>query len=47
MPGAIAEDRCDWVQGWTDQIAGSDLVLWSRATQTPKGVEGRTPGIKQ
>jgi hypothetical protein len=31
----MAQGRCEWALGWTDQIAGSDLVLQSLATQTP------------
>ena len=43
MPGAIAEGRRDWTQGCTDQIAWSDLVLRSKATQTPKGWRAGCP----
>jgi len=36
MPGAIAEDRCDWTQGWTETNSHGRLVEGSSSPGVPE-----------
>jgi hypothetical protein len=41
MPGAIAEDRCGWTQGWTETNSRS---YWSREAQVQTKLDKPGPG---
>jgi len=41
MPGAIAEDRCDWAQGWTESNSRS---YWLKEAQVQLYMDKPGPG---